>query len=422
MKKKKLLSTLFATALLLFTMFSVSATATADGPIFQVSQSPLPDDQVAYVTESIPFLEDTTGQHYESYKIGNEIPAYLFDGINYERRTDLAYYPIYGDQNIVAIYTVSDNGGSTFGADFADALNNVVQNGAAEYALVGYDENLIVLEPDKATTIITRDSVLAAAEVNSQITASASVLEASEDEYSSDDVEEPYSGTEVYSNTVISGLSEQQIVENFQASISEITFNADIAVIKSSSATATQNQLNAATITDISPSLSSRATSATYHYRLVGTYQQSSNECWAAATKILGAYYTGINKSTTEICTYANNTLSSGGNIYDAQDCFSGLYDLDTTFRNRLTWTAIQNRYSSDKPFYASCNNVLGTNYLGHTVVVCGYYSDGSESIVTSDSLYDNYMRVNKTSAGYYEFYSPGSVNTYRYLHTLDFA
>ena len=132
---------------------------------------PTSNDMIVETRDNIKFLEETTGTQYAKYTLGNEIPLYRVDGADIVPANDMQIYPIYGDSNVVGIYEVYSDGGSSFGSSYALKIDEAVKNGITEFFLLTNGNEVYLSDGDNTELlfVVTEGGMLSTTEYESTV-------------------------------------------------------------------------------------------------------------------------------------------------------------------------------------------------------------------------------------------------------------
>ena len=368
MKIKRLLSTFLAFGIITCSLIGMNTGAYA-------STNLRPSSSVLQITQKL-LSHSVSRKPYKltasaSYALGDKIPVYELDNGKITLNNGAEYYPVYGNQKMLGIFTVNDAQSPeptySFGQDFALELSNITNNGLSDYFLLidgnklhAYVNNQFKLVKDFTCILGSRETKL--------------------------------------SNSA-SMEAEKEILSNKDKLL--FTNNKNLSSVSIAS----------------SPSL--QRSSGTVLY--IDTFNQGNTElCWAVTVWTIGKFITD-NFSYTPLSVAQSQGLGAytTGDIDDGLKAFKDCYSLDGTKRDGiLTRDELEAEIDDSRPVYTAWYN--DSFQYGHTVAMCGYGIDnGIYTVDIMESLYGNYRTIYQANNQYRMSYLNGN---YRWWNSIRIA
>lgn len=146
-----------------------------------------------------------------------------------------------------------------------------------------------------------------------------------------------------------------------------------------------------------------------YYYWDIGTYDQGSTRlCWAITTSLIGNFKTGRNYSPYTVAANQGLNAYSGGSIDNSMSALRNLYGLNSYFYNRaLSIGEVGNNIQSWNLMYGAFYYADWSG--GHAVPIMGYYVNGTNAIMVSESLGGNYKTIYPNNRGQYTLAAGGT-------------
>lgn len=373
---KKLLSITVALTMLLGS--GVTAFAQTDD---EVSVSPSPTIDMDVVTSNLSYsvLE---AEKYDKLEIGEYMTAYVWNGNDLvSSAEEVLFYPIYGDDEIVAILTMfNPNGDQSYSisTDFANELNAATESGSQDYFIVEAGSKLFIHTGNQ--TALLRDYGEPMEAVAFQAEAVNTVSSGGPQPDGQPVVEDALSTNYEASNSLtVDGLG------------SYISINAD-------SLPDTTNSYRESEENRIDIIYNNHQQTRTMHYLDTEILDQGNTEyCTFYAATIIGNYLTGWDDSPFDVMDWAGITF---GNIFDAQSVINDYYGEDYSYIYDIYGRAANEFITRGYPMYAAFYNAEVT--LGHAMAVTGYSDAGDYGIGVVETL-----------GGYRKAIFPSSTSTY---------
>lgn len=312
--------------------FFVNANA-IDGEII----NPSADEAISMVLQGMSQEAGVYGLgnvDFSDLSLGGQIPAYEVKTNGLNNLSDLEYYPVYENNNVVATAVVAYNEDglpiATVSQNLADVFSEYY---GEDIALVFDRSNMYVWDG------LTYDCVRQSTRVNE-------------------------------GRSSLGGASTYTFGLNISRGVVEP--HTPLYMEHTPMATSTQAYLN------------------------VPKVQQPTNiSCWAACIKSIGGYY-GINRSINQICTLAGLTTSDGANIYQVGDTLEGSpFNFTVTYEmaggnSCMSFSTLKYYIDSGIPLYGAVDYTARSQATGHALVIRGYYTyTNSSSYAGSISYMD---------------------------------
>lgn len=368
------------------------AHANAEEPSVSAQQTAsLTDIDLDIITSNLTYSVVNPTQ-YDKIEVRNHIPAYIWDGENLvSSEQEVLFYPIFGDDDIVAILTVFDPLGDksyTVGIDFAVELNNVLSSGVEDFFIVEAGSKLFLYSDGEAFLL---KQYAEPSMVDVEVLPSYMTSEATSDNQSTSNFQGPVTdGTPSVKDSMISDY------------VASNSLNESMLMSAVESTSETYNYFDVSMINtvgfDITPKVY-RPTRTIWHFK-IGTLNQGTTEkCTYYATSLIGNFKSSTDYTPDELISLYGDT-DGKGDIYDAQTCLSDYYDLDYKVITGIYGSAANEFITRGWPLYAAFYDSAWT--LGHALAVCGYDDSGNAGIYVSETLTNSYKSI-----------YPSSTNTY---------
>ena len=308
-------------------------------------------------------------EKYEQIEIGNPMLAFVWDGTNLiSSKEDVLFYPIYGDNKIVAIlsyFNPYDSPSYSVGVDFAPELDAATNSGAQEYFIIEAGSQLYIYTKGEASLLSTYGQPMEVS-VGEEALLNENVQQSNApqpDEAPTDinDISINYES----SNSLTLEELDSYIESNKDALLDELANSSDIS----------SNHIDITPTNYVQP----RA----MHYLDTEILNQGNTEhCTFYAATIIGNYLTGKGSTPAEVMDWANDDF---GNIFDAQNVLNNYYGLDYSYiyeiYGRDAYLFIEEGY----PLYAAFYDE--DNVKGHALAVTGYSDAGDYGIGVVETL-----------------------------------
>lgn len=325
---------------------------------------------------------------YSKIEIGNYLPAYVWDGSELvTSEQEVIFYPIYGDNQIVAILTMFNPHGEksyTVGIDFAPELNNAIVNGAKEFFIVEAGSKIFIYSNGHATLL---KQYGVPGEVNADELSQQNNIESS-------DSKEGQGPRPDGQPNMQSG-----IVTDYDQSNSLTVNELDLYVSSSSKqfdeTDAARNNSVSNDYLDITPK--NYGLNAMHYLSGIDDFDQGSTEsCTFYAATIIGNYLTDSSYHPDDIMDRYGKTK---GNIEDAQNVLNDYYEVDYSYIYDIYGRDANMFITRGYPLYAAFYNSALT--LGHALAVIGYSDAGDSGIGVMETL-GGYKKAIYPSSGKY--------------------
>lgn len=312
-------------------------------------------------------------EKYNKLEIGNHMQAYVWDGSNLvSSENEVLFYPIFGDDKIVAILTMFDPQGDqsyTVGIDFAQELNVATASGLKDYYIVEAGSKIYVHANDQASLLVEYGKPMDASELQTD-----EVAPLSEDRDLSD------GGPETDGRPVVSQGLSINYEESNSLTLSELNsyISANVEDLPSD-----QNVNRSTDIGRIDITPTNRPQTRKMVYLKTQILNQGNTEhCTFYAATIIGNYLTKRTDTPRAVMTWAGKTF---GNIIDAQNVINKYYGQNYSYIYDIYGKAANQFITRGYPLYAAFYNPSVTK--GHAMAVTGYSDAGDSGIGVVETL-----------------------------------